>query len=129
MVSPLSLSKGDWNFWTQTNQRSRKGSVKIWAEPPSPFFRASLSRGCYIFKTKCSQNPPHFVLVTALSLICPAEHAPLFYHRPPNPWLGSPSTALRGQSFTGRTAGKSAMKSPQLISRKWRNGVDAKFVS
>ena len=32
---------------------------------------------------------------------CPAGHAPLFYHRPPNPWLGSPSTALRGPSFTG----------------------------
>ena len=50
------------------------------------------------------QNPshPHCILVAALSLMCPAgQHAPLFYHRPPNPPLGSPSTALRGPSFTG----------------------------
>ena len=41
-------------------------------------------------------------------------------------WL--PLDSFTGPSFTG-TAGKTAMKSPQLISRKWRNGVDAKFVS
>ena len=112
----------------------RKGSVNRYAlknyfgeiYPPSPFFLQHPFKRMLHLK----QNDSRCILVAALSLMCPAgRRAPLFYHRPPNPWLGSPSTALRGPSFTGRTAGKTAMKSPRLISRKWRNGVDAKFVS
>ena len=42
--------------------------------------------------------------------------------------LAPPRQLYGGRALRG-TAGKTAMKSPQLISRKWRNGVDAKFVS
>ena len=74
----LSLSMEIIIFWTQTkNQREKKQN---------------------------HSHPDCFsILDTALSLMCPVSKlAPLFYHRPPNPWLGSPSTALRGPSFTGQ---------------------------
>ena len=60
------------------------------------------------------------------TLICPACSFILPSAPKSSAWL--PLDSFTGPSFTG-TAGKTAMKSPQLISRKWRNSVDAKFVS